>query len=872
MGLIRNLFRRRQGEEQLDAELTAYVDLLTREKQRAGLEPREARRAALLETGGVELVKEQCRDVRRGAWLNGFWQDLRYSLRALRKSPGFTSVAVLSLALGIGANSAIFGMFYAAFLRPLPYPHAERLYALNRSGFGVMTPELVVWRAGARAFDSVAGWDNSSATLTGMGTPDRLDAATVSANFLAVLGAHPMIGRGFVESDGQPGMPATAIVSYDLWQRKFAGDATVPGRILQLDAKPTTILGVMPPDFRFPGNYRPDLLVICPLPAHPNWSADTLEGFNVIGRLRAGLTPQQGLADLASLSSSGEMVKVLKNFGGAKTHLEYLPLQEALNGRSRPVLELLLAAVCLLLLIACVNVANLQLGRASLRSREIGLRAALGAGRLRLARLLIIENLALSVFAGTAGLLLASGLLRLLRTAEGLPIVGLRDLQPGWMLGGAALALSTFGGLLMALAPALFAPRLQLNQVLKSGSLGVMGGHRNWVRPTLVATQMALALVLLLGSGLLLRSLASVLAVDPGFRPAKLLTARLQLSDSRYRSDAQQRAFVNDVLDRANALPGVESAATSNSIPLTNPSLGASVRLEGEPVPPRGNITRGSAIMSVTPQYFRTMGMRLLRGRVFNGQERDGGPLVVVLNAFAARTFFGTEDVVGKQIQSLELSDSKPWWTIVGVVDNVLTQGPEAKVETELFVPESQLISRRVHLVLRTHGDPLALAQGLRAAVWSLDKDMPVTHLETMEAMIARKGAGRRAQTALLSAFALLALCLAAVGIYGVVSEAVNRRTREIGLRMALGARAGDVMRMVMRRSFLLALAGIATGTAAGAYLTRYLASQLFGVQPGDPATFAGAALLLLAVALLAGYLPARRAVRIDPVAALRCE
>ncbi len=328
---------------------------------------------------------------------------------------------------------------------------------------------------------------------------------------------------------------------------------------------------------------------------------------------------------------------------------------------------------------------------------------------------------------------------------------------------------------------------------------------------------------------------------------------------------------MQELLDRVGGLPGVESAATSNTIPLTNYSLGASVRLEGEPVPARGTMTHGSAILSVTPQYFRTMGMRLLRGRVFNGQERDGGPLVVVVNAFAARSFFGTEDVVGRQIQSLGLGDEKPWWTIVGVVDNVRTQGPEAKVETELFVPESQLNSGRVHLVIRTHGDPLALAQGLRAVVWSLDKDMPVTGIATMEGMLSKKGAGRRAQTLLLSAFAFLALCLAGVGIYGVVSEAVNRRTREIGLRMALGARAGDVMGMVMRRSFLLALAGTLAGAAAGIYLTRYLASQLFGVKPGDPATFAGAALTLLAVKrnAVAGYLPARRAVRIDPVAAV---
>jgi len=871
LSLKRNLFQRQQVEAQLDAELRAYVELLTQEKQRAGLGSREARRAALLEVGGLELVKEQCRDVRTGAWWNGLWQDIGYALRGLRKSPGFTAVAVLSLALGIGANSAIFGVFYAAFLRPLPYPQAGRLYSVSRTGLGVLSPELVLWRQGTRAFQGIAGWDDAQVNLTGAGTPERLDAATVSANFLSVLGVQPALGRGFALADGKPGMPATAILTDDLWQRKFGGDATVSGRVVSLNGKPTTILGVLSPGFRFPGRFRPGLLLISRLPVQPEWTAETFEGFNVIGRLRDGVTLPQAGADLSALSASGEMVEFLKNFGGATSRLTLTPLQDAVNGPSRPILRLLLTAVCLLLLIACVNVANLQLGRTAARAREIGLRAALGAGRLRLARLIVVENLMLALLAGAAGLLVASGLLSLLRVSEGLPIPGLRDLQPGWVLGGATLLLAATGGLLMGLAPAFFAPRLELNQVLKSGAQGVMGGQKSWVRPALVVTQVALALVLLLGSGLLLRSLASVLAVDPGFRPAGVLTARLQLPQSRYASEAQQRAFVQALLDNVSGLPGVESAATANSTPLVNYSLGSTVRLQGEPVPQAGQ-ARGAAILIVTPQYFRTMGMRVLRGGMFSGRERAGAEPVVIVNARFARLFFGTEDVVGKQIQSLGLSDDKPWWTIVGVVGDVRTMGPEEQVQAELFVPETQVASGRVHVVIRTKGDPSALVQGLRAAVWSIDKDMPVTGTATMEEMLSRRGAPRRVQTILLSAFGFLAMCLAAVGIYGVVSDAVTRRTREIGLRMALGARSGDVLRMVMRRSFLLSLAGIAAGAAAGTYLVRFLASQLFEVKVSDPATFVCAAVVLLAVALLAGYLPARRAVRIDPVAALRCE
>ena len=871
MSFLRNIFRRRRVEEHLDDEIRSYVDLLTHQKEHAGLNPSEARRAALLETGGIEVVKEQCRDVYSGAWLIGVLQDARYAFRSLRKSTAFTLVSVLSLALGIGANAAIFGVFYAAFLKPLPYPQAGRLYAFSRTEFGVMTPELVLWRGSARALD-VAGWDDTGVTLTGIGTPERLDAAKVSANFLDVLRAGPMIGRGFTEDDGKPAAPMSAILSHEFWQRKFGSDSTVPGRTVLLDGKPANILGVMPADFRFPGNYRPDLLLAAPLPLRPDWGVDTVEGFRVFGRLHDGITPQQALGDLSSLSSQESMVLFLKHWGGARTKLGALPLQESLNGKSRPMLRLLLVAVSLLLLIACVNVASLQLGRAALRYREIGLRTALGAGRIRLARLVVIENLALASLAGLAGLLVAVILLRVLRASVGLPIVGLAQLQPGWMLGLAPFALAAIGGVLVGLAPAILAPRVELNQVLKGGGMQIAGGRKNWIRPVLVGTQVALALVLLLGSGLLVRSLAGVLSMDSGFRPSHLLTARLLLLDTRYKSEDQLRAFVQDLLDKTASLPGVESASVSNTVPLTMYSVGGVVRLEGEPKPERGVRKHGTAIISVTPQYFHTLGMRMLRGRAFDGTERPDGPPVVVINAAAARSLFGTDDVVGRRLQALRIGDDQPWLTITGVVADVRTLGPETEPQSEFFRPISQSVPRRAHIVLRTHRDPLALAQGLRATVWSLDKDMPIADLATMEEMIGRKSAGRRAQTLLLLAFAALALCLAAVGIYGVVSEAVNQRTPEIGLRMALGAAPGVVLRMVMRRSFVLSLAGVAAGLAAGAYLVRYLAAQLFEVKPGDPITFASSALVLLAVALLAAYLPARRAVRIDPVAALRCE
>jgi predicted permease len=819
--LKRNVLSRTEVESQMDAELRAYLDLLTEEKVRAGLAPREARRAALIEIGGLDLVKEQCRDVRSFGWLNGVWQDVRFAVRGLTKSPGFTAVAVLSLALGIGANAAMFGMFYAVFLRPLPYPGADRLYAIDRTGPGpgVLTPELILWGS-ARAFEGVAGWDDTQVDLTGAGTPERLAAANVSANFLSVLRVQPAVGRTFSELDGRPGATSAVMLTYSLWQQKFGSDPAVSGRLVVLDGSPVAIAGVLPRDFRFPGALRPDLLVTVPLPGQPNWHADHWESFTPIGRLRGGISPQQGLADLRALSSNEDMTVFLKHFGAGNSQLGLKPLQESIGGRSRELLGMLLAAVGLLLLIACVNVANLQLGRAATRSREIGLRAALGASRMRLAQLLLIENLALSAVSCAAGFAVASLLIGFLHTAEGLPIAGLKDLQPGWIMSVAAVALSTAAGLAVGLVPAFLAPRLELNQVLKSGALGVMGGGKRWIRPALVVTQTALALVLILGSGLLLRSLASVLSIDPGFRPEGVLSARLSLAGSRYDSPTQRSAFVDALLAQMRGIPGVETAATTNSIPLSNYSIGMMVRREDEPEPAPEK-ARGSAIMAISPDYFRAMGVRLLRGRAIGEQDRSGADAPVVVNARFAQVFFGTEDAIGRRIVFSLQPGGVLLHTIVGICADTHHDGREASVDPEIYLGEWKVSSRRVHVVLRTKGDPLKLIAGLRAAVWSIDKNMPVSDISSMEERLSRRSAGRRTQALLLSAFGLLALCLAAIGIYGVVSDLVNRRTREIGLRMALGARAEDVVRMVMGRSLLLALVGIAAGAVTGEWLVR---------------------------------------------------
>ncbi|MBZ5617823.1 MAG: ABC transporter permease [Acidobacteriia bacterium] len=874
--LKRYLFQKERVEEDLDREIRAYVELLTDEKIRAGMNPKKARRTALIDTGGVELVKEQVRDVRALAWLDSLWQDTRYAVRNLRKNLGFTSVAVLSLALGIGANATIFSVFYGVLLRPLPYRNPERLVSVGRVApgehvGGVMTPELVAWRAGNRAFEGLAAWDDEHLNLTGAGTPERIATASVTSNFLDVLGVQPTLGRGFAAEDGHPGAPGAILLVPDFWRRHFNSDPTVVGRIVLLNDVPSAVLGVLPDSFRFPGDLRLDALVASRLPAQPDWKANLVEGFNAIGRLRAGVGAGQAASDLAAISSSEAAQGFIELFGGKSSTVQVVPLHQRLVGNTRPALAMLLGAVFLLLLIACVNVASLQLGRAAVRAREIGLRAALGASRGRLARLLVIENLVLAIFAGLAGLLVASVLVDLLAVSSGLPLRDPRDLQVGWVLGSAAFALSTAAGLLIGLVPAVLAPRLNLNEVLKSGALSVMGGRGAWVRSALVLSQVALALVLLIGSGLLLRSLGAVLAVDPGFRPEGVLTAGVRLPDSRYGSDPQQHAFVQSLVERVSAFPGVETVAVTNGLPLAGYSFVSALRAEGQPVPQRGREPHAPTVC-VTTDYFRAMGIPLEAGRPFETRDTATSPPVAIVNVRFAQKFFHAANVVGKHVQWFQLGDNAPWTTIVGVVGNVRQDGAEAPPTAELYVPESQRPGRNLHLAIRSRNHPLALARGLRSAVWSIDKDLPVDDIATMEERMSRSGAGRTLETLLLTSFAVLALLLAAVGIYGVVSEVVNQRTREIGLRMALGAQAPDVLRMVMRRGLGLAVAGIAIGGGAGRYLSKYLASLLFGVKPTDVGSLAGAAVVLLGVVLLAGYLPARRASRIDPVAALRSE
>jgi putative ABC transport system permease protein len=863
------IFRRRNSEAELDAELLAYLDLLTDENLRAGMTPEAARRAALLKLEGMAQVKEQCREARPFHSLTGFWQDVHCAFRNLARHRGFTAVAALSLALGIGANAAIFSVFYSVLLQPLPYRNAGGLYTIGRTANGstsVTGPELEAWRAGNHVFEGLAGWNDGSFNLTGFGTPERIQGAWVTPDLLSVLGVSPALGRDFSAADGHLGAPGAMLLTHEFWTRHFASDRTVVGRAVFLNGQPYAIAGVLGAQFRFPSDLAPEALVC----ERFTPQSDSVAMMTAIGRPQPGIAASRIAVDLQAVSdhAAADMPPFILYL--LKSKVIVTPLHEQMTGDRRPALAALLGAVVLLLLIACVNVANLQLARAAIRQREIGLRAALGASRGRIARWLVVENLALSGFAGILGIGAAYGMLALLRSTAGVPPAVLDHLAAGPALWCAVAALSVLAGLLCGLAPALLAPRVGLNNALKRGALAIAGGRGSRFRSVLVIAQVALALVLLAGAGLLLRSLQRVTAIAFGFRPDHVLTVRMRLPASRYPSPRKQSQFVEALLDRVSNLPGVESAGITSGLPLAGYGEAAAIWFEGQPAPPMPK-RPFVPVMGVTPNYFHTMGIALLTGRGFDGRDTDQAPLAAVVNEAFVGRFYPGGGALGKRIQ-MGVDGAQQFIAIVGVVGNVRHAGREQEADPQIFIPQAQQPSPNLNLAIHTLNNPEGLAAAVRSAVWSIDKEEPVYGVMTMESKISEAGVQRRVETLLLTGFGLLAMCLAAIGIYGVVSEAVNQRTREIGVRMALGAEAGDVVRMVMRRSLALAAMGIAAGVGASFYLTRFLQSLLFGVKASDAVTFATAGAALMAVALLAGYLPARRASRIDPAAVLRSE
>jgi putative ABC transport system permease protein len=802
------------------------------------------------------------------------WQDLRYGARMLRKNPGFTLLAVFTLALGIGANTAIFSVVDGLLLRPLPYREPERLVLLSHTGRRarrntISYPNFSDWRERAQSFEGMASVRNESFNLTGVDRPVQLRGRMVNWNFFRLLGVQPQIGRLFVEADDRYGAARTVLLSHGMWREKFGGDKGVIGKQLLLNGESHEVIGVLPQGFEYfrtDDVYVPTDLFIKPQTGMTD-RGTSLGGMFALARLKPGVTLAQASREMAELAAQLEREYPAVNSG--KT-AQAEALQEVMAENVRQSLWVLLGAVGFILLIACTNVANLLLVRAAERQQEIALRLALGAGRWRIVRQLLSESLLLALLGGVFGVVVGrwmlDGLLALAPT--NIPQLSRVSLNLSVLL--FTLGVAALTSLLCGLLPAWQAARTDLHATLKEGGRSSAGAARAVIRKTLLVTEVALALVLLVGAGLLVRSMQRVLSIDPGFDPENLLTMRVMLPNDAYPLPRLQ-TFYEESLKRIGALPGVRGAALTISLPIDGSFWDTGFLAADKPLPPRVDLPVAAA-MPVTPNYFELMGIRLLKGRSFTAADTAQTPHVSVINESFARRIWPGEDPLGKRFR-LGLPESQlPWREVVGLVADVKLNGVERNTPMQAYFPFAQEAWSNFSIVVRTTGEPLLLAGNVERTIHTIDKDLPVFALRSMDQLLGNALAARWLTLTVLASFAGLALLLAVVGIYGVITYSVRQRTHELGIRMALGAQAGDVLKLILAQGLRLALLGVVLGLGAAVALTRWMESLLFEVRPTDPLTFALIALVLLLVALVACWLPARRATKVDPLVALRCE
>jgi len=804
--------------------------------------------------------------------MDSLLQDLRYAVRTLVERPGFTVVAVLTIALGVGGTTAMFGVVDAVLLRPLPYAEPDRLVMLwTRTPGGPQAaaswPEFVDWREQSHSFADMAVWRGQSVSLTGGAEPERVVGAFVSDRFFPLLGARPALGRTFTAEETDPATARpVAVLGHGLWQRRFGSDPGILGRSLVLNGQSHTVVGVLGPDFD--GGNAPahgwfmGCDVFLPISYFPNKKglARGETEILVLGRLRPGVDASQAGTDMAVVARRLEQAYPDTHAGRG---VEIVPLHEQIVGSFKPALLVLLGAVGLVLLIACANVANLLLARASRRRRELAVRAALGAGRTRLLRQLLTESAVLALLGGALGLLVGHwGLALLLSLAPAGVLPGSLTLDGRVM--AFALVLTAATGVCFGLVPALQASRPDLDGVLKEAGRGGSGSAGHRFRDVLVVAEVTLSLVLLVGAGLLLRSAVALQRAELGFRPDHVLTAEFRLPPARYPEPRVIAAFFRQTLERLRAVPGIESAALARAVPFSGNGGSTTFQVEGEPEPPKGR-EPVAQLNIVSPDYFRTMGVRQLEGRDFDEHDTADVPSVAVVNETMARQLWPGMDPIGRR---LRLRDAG-WVTVVGVVGDVRHSGPSEPPQPQIYTTHEQDARIFACVVARTAGEPMAMAAPMRAALWAVDKDQPVWKVRAMEELVTGSRGTARAMSLLVGVFAAVALALAGVGIYGVMAYAVSQRTREIGIRMALGAASGRVLRLVVGRALVLTSVAIVLGAIGATVLARLLGTLLFGVGPADPVTFGVAAAALASVGTLAAYLPARRAARIDPVRAL---
>ncbi len=872
------MWRRKRMMDDLDADIREHIERETQDNIDRGVSPEEARYAAHRKFGNVTRAKEDTRMVWSFGWLSQIAEDIRFGLRLLRKNPGFTAVAMLTLALGIGANTAVFSLVYAVLLRPLPYKDPSSLIVLNETTPKVGTvsvsyPNFLDWRSQSHAFSQMAAVYGVNFNLAGVAQPENISGYAVSPNFLSMMGIRPLLGRDFDASEEKAGTTPVILLSYSLWQTHFAGDPNAIGRIITLDGRGYTIVGVLPANFRAPD--KTDVMLPIGVWATSHSEEVTERGERgdmvVIGRLTPGVSFGQASAEMAGIAA-----RLAKEYPGSndKFGVALQPIRDMFVGAMRTTILVLFGAVLFVLLIACANVANLFLVRGASRSKEVALRMALGASRGRILRQMLTESFVLSLLGGLLGVGLAMAgnrALAQLISADMLSgaTVDLNSSVLVFVAGVVVLAAFIFG-----LIPAMRSTQQDVQSELKEGGRTTSGGAaQNRLRGALATAEISLALILLVGAGLMIKSLYRLMEVDPGFRPDRVLAMAMDLRTEQYAKDPAVLNFWQQVLDRVRALPGVENAAVGTVIPLTGDHSRSDITIEGMAALGPGDYPHPD-VHIVSPGYLTTLGIPLLRGRGFTDQDNENAPLAGMINATIARRFFPNEDPVGKRFMFGHASAANPpkWYTIVGVVGDTKLYGLANPARLEVYVPSRQNPSNGMNLLVKSAADPAALTSEIRDAVHAIDKDQPVFAVATMKQLVSDSVATRRITLVLLGLFSGLALILGAIGIYGVISFSVAQRTHEIGIRMALGAPRRDVFRLVLGQGLKLAAIGIAIGIVTAFGLVHLMSSLLYGVGAADFETFAGVAILLVLVALLASYVPARRAMRIDPMVALRYE